>query len=83
MITKLARLITRLPYQRLRRAALNCYPDPTNRANGFLAEGAELIAIELFAKGNPLKAIVITPNEYGGYIIHVEGVHDTESVLRE
>jgi hypothetical protein len=83
MITKLAKLITRLPYQHLRRAALRCYPDATDRANGLLAEGAELVTIELFAKGNPLKAIVITPSPYGGYIIHVEGVHDTESVLRE
>lgn len=46
------------------------YPDPDERSSAYLAEGAELASTIMFGEGEPLHAIVVSP-EGEGYMIRV------------
>lgn len=46
------------------------YPDPDERSSAYLAEGAELASTIMFGEGEPLHAIMVSP-EGEGYMIRV------------
>ena len=78
MLDQIARHILQRHQRRLIRAAARLYPDPVDRANGLLCEGAQLIALECFNEGNPLRRVVITPGDDHNYCIQIVHIHDVE-----
>ncbi len=72
ILNKIIRAIHRRRNMKFKRLIAEIYPNIEDRGYALLSEGAEIFNIICFNQGDPLRVIVITPDEEEGYNIEME-----------